>query len=545
MNEFIVENQGINTFLVYHFQPDDQIDTFSYGMITNNKIPGIIPTILTQINEDRCFKFNISSRISLEQFFNGVVNKNGFVSIFLSIANAILASEEYMLDPSCFLLDPKNIYVNVGTREAEIVCFPIVRNEPQIELVQFFKNIVFQTQFDPTENADYVAKIISFLNGSYNFSLVDFKKLLDSLMLSNNGIVQNVATAQPVAPAPQQVQSKPVQAVQPQAAVQPKPQSMPAPQPIRQGQGATIGGSIPPVMPGKTNGMPVKMEVPSTGTIPSPAGNGVEIPGGGQLPVHLENSGKSEKKKSLFGGIFGGGKGSKKDHSSKSGKKDKKNTSAPATFNVPGMENSGSATAVPGGGNAPGKAPIPPIQPVNGAVKQSVPPIQPIRPQAVPVQPQPMQPQAMPIQPQPMASPVRQQPMANMMPNVSSETTVLNAGPAGETTVLSEFGNSGQINAMSAYIIRQSTNERVMIRKPVFKLGKEQSFVDYCIMNNPTVSRSHANILRKGDDYFIIDMNSKNHTYVNGTMIPSGQEIKLEHGSQIALSNEYFEFYLH
>lgn len=75
-----------------------------------------------------------------------------------------------------------------------------------------------------------------------------------------------------------------------------------------------------------------------------------------------------------------------------------------------------------------------------------------------------------------------------------------------------------------------------------FRVGKEASFVDYCISDNTAVSRSHANIVKRGNDYFIVDTNSTNHTYVNGAMIQSNVEIKLEENTRIKFANEEFEF---
>ena len=67
-----------------------------------------------------------------------------------------------------------------------------------------------------------------------------------------------------------------------------------------------------------------------------------------------------------------------------------------------------------------------------------------------------------------------------------------------------------------------------------FAAGREKSFF--------TVSRSHANIVKRGNDYFIVDTNSTNHTYVNGAMIQSNVEIKLEENTRIKFANEEFEF---
>ena len=80
------------------------------------------------------------------------------------------------------------------------------------------------------------------------------------------------------------------------------------------------------------------------------------------------------------------------------------------------------------------------------------------------------------------------------------------------------------------------------MNKPIFRIGKEKSYVDYFVGDNTAVSRSHANIITREGKYYIVDTNSTNHTYVNGEMIQSNVETPLTHGTKIRLANEEFEF---
>ena len=126
------------------------------------------------------------------------------------------------------------------------------------------------------------------------------------------------------------------------------------------------------------------------------------------------------------------------------------------------------------------------------------------------------------------------------MPKDFGETTVLGGGYIDETTVLgASTSNTPQLNP---YLLREKNDERILINKPLFRLGKERSFVDYFIGVNSAISRSHANIIRQGDEFFIVDANSTNHTYVNNVMISSGVEHPLKHGDKIRLANEEFVF---
>ena len=121
------------------------------------------------------------------------------------------------------------------------------------------------------------------------------------------------------------------------------------------------------------------------------------------------------------------------------------------------------------------------------------------------------------------------------------ETTVLGAGGIGETTVLS----AAPAVQVSPQLIRAKNNEKINLNKPVFRIGKEKSYVDYFIGDNSAISRSHANIISRDGEYFVVDTNSTNHTYVDGQMIQSNVETKITHGMKIKFANEEFEFKLY
>ena len=92
-------------------------------------------------------------------------------------------------------------------------------------------------------------------------------------------------------------------------------------------------------------------------------------------------------------------------------------------------------------------------------------------------------------------------------------------------------------------LVRVSTNETILVDKPVFRIGKEKSFVDYFVSNNSAVSRSHADIITRGNRCFVVDQNSKNKTYIDGQRLPIMQECEIFDGSRLMLADEEFIFY--
>lgn len=117
----------------------------------------------------------------------------------------------------------------------------------------------------------------------------------------------------------------------------------------------------------------------------------------------------------------------------------------------------------------------------------------------------------------------------------AGETSVLNEG-AGETTVL------GFQPSATATMLRKATGEKININKPEFVIGKERRKVDYCITGNNSVSREHAKIRTRAGRCYIADLGSTNCTYVNGTKLTPNQEVVLNKGDKIKISDEEFEF---
>lgn len=91
------------------------------------------------------------------------------------------------------------------------------------------------------------------------------------------------------------------------------------------------------------------------------------------------------------------------------------------------------------------------------------------------------------------------------------------------------------------YLLEQKSGRKIEITRALFKIGSDKDYVDLYI-NNEIVSRSHADILKRNDGYYLMDNNSTNHTYIDGVMIAPKQMIKLKEGSTVIFANEVFQF---
>lgn len=74
-----------------------------------------------------------------------------------------------------------------------------------------------------------------------------------------------------------------------------------------------------------------------------------------------------------------------------------------------------------------------------------------------------------------------------------------------------------------------------------YLIGKKQELVDGWIPNQRMISRLHAKIIRVDNQFFIIDEESLNGTYLNGTKITKKQIKRLKIGDRIRFANVEFE----
>ena len=89
---------------------------------------------------------------------------------------------------------------------------------------------------------------------------------------------------------------------------------------------------------------------------------------------------------------------------------------------------------------------------------------------------------------------------------------------------------------------REKTGEIINITRSPFKIGRSNTADDYVITDNRSISRSHAILLIRNDICYIVDNQSLNKTFVNGTMLVPEKEYSLSNGDKLRLYNERFVY---
>lgn len=354
MCQFIVENQGVQTFLVYCWKENEDVDQACYQLIHDVQISGILPTFLSEKDGKSCLKFNITSRKSLNAISNGGIKCDDFFQMLTKVIDILINCEEYAFEENNFILDCQYIFVKEDTKEVQLLFVPVIQPIEEESLENRLKQMILQLEYSSSENTAFVSELVKYLEQE-SFSLKKFKGYIEQMYADREPewkkVLQEGKVRMPELNLSKTRQPEPAQ------------EDWTGPE-LQTGEGKPAAES------GMASAKDISMETKSRPII-----------------IHTNQFTK-------------------------------------------------------------------------------------------------------------------------------------------------------------AFLKRCKTNEKVQIDKQVFKIGTERDFVDYCITDNPTISRNHANIVIEKDEYYIIDMNSKNHTAVNGRMLMGVEKAKLIHGSIVQLSDELFEFCL-
>ena len=543
MKEFKYENQGASSFLVYQLKEEDVLDNISLNMLTSNKAKGLASTNYMQMDTQRFIRYTITGKITANQFFARPVTKQSFMGIFKGITEAMVSAEEYMLDPACILLDLNQIYTDVSTGETECICLPVENEKEQKDQREFLKSVMFQAQFENPEEGSYVTRILNYLNSIPVFSSLDFLNLLTEMeregkkdrtplapaakeslqqgVAEFGNAVANSSVGGVAASFFDQSSLSPAGGLRQENAVEEAIPDIPVPDDIPKEERISLFYLLQHYNNNRAKEYMAQQK---------------QLKARKEALKKIELAKKGGKKKSAASFNLPGGKAK----TASAAPKAKKPASGGFSFQVPGKESGkdkpgedlSGIKSLPNApinsqGNSAGNPKV--SAPVGSGM--NIPKSNPSAAKGT----------LQPAKPSPLFS-NQQEAVGNGGRNFG-DTTVLHSGFRGEETSVLNYTKAPD-TPKQPYLLRIKNGERIPITGSIFRLGKEEKFVDYVIHDNEAISRSHANIISRNGQYFLQDNNSTNHSFLNGQQCVSNVELPLQDKASIRLGNEEFQFLL-
>lgn len=497
--EFTYETVGTATFLTCTAQADE-FDPFSLKMLEHNTVDGLLPFSSILENRVRKIRYTVTSCETLESYISRPLPLANILNILESIAAAAGELEEYMLYPGGIVAEPSHMYTEIGTGKTRLVYLP-VKECGQTDLFSFLRGLPGSVQYADPESAVCVLKISNEINSGKITGISGFLEAVREAKrdLSGTGKQKTGAPEPERSPQRERGQREEPQESGPKAAQRPAPV-------WKNGEGG---------LPAPEKGPAVSFSV----------------------PVLNQQTAKKEQEKGEASGfhLFGGKKKPEKEEKKEDGKKKKqkeekkpeKRMASPG-FAIPGMDQA-PAVAIEQEPKEPAKEKKGFLNfkrkekgktPENAADAQ------------IPAG-------FLPQDAVRSKEAYRMDPIQPQEAGLDFGSTIL-AQPDDELTMVDGYAEAPE--AGIACLLRRANGQRMYLEQEITRIGRESAYVDFYIGDNLRIGRSHAEIIRKGDTYYIRDNHSKNHTYVNGQMVTGEEMVPLKVGDVIMLANEAFEY---
>jgi len=124
----------------------------------------------------------------------------------------------------------------------------------------------------------------------------------------------------------------------------------------------------------------------------------------------------------------------------------------------------------------------------------------------------------------------------NVKDTHEDQLPIVNESYNGETVIIKKTKPTEK-----PYLKEKGGEEVVEINKNSLLIGRMESFVDF-VINSSAIGKIHAEILQEGEDFFVMDCNSRNGTFLNDNRIVPNTKNKVNNNDLLRFANKEFIF---
>lgn len=152
-----------SSYLVIRLSSETEVVNYQLAMIMDNEIKGFLPAFKRVMNGETVLYYNITSKIPLSQLLEKrKLKREEFIHLLKGILAAVQDSSEYRLPESGFLLEPEYIYVNPSNCEPGLLFLPVADREG-ISLRELIQDFVIHGRLE-LSNDNFIQVLLNTLN---------------------------------------------------------------------------------------------------------------------------------------------------------------------------------------------------------------------------------------------------------------------------------------------------------------------------------------------------------------------------------------------
>ena len=178
---FRVRQFDKETFLTFNIDNDSELDEELLDYLEEEEPQGIVPVIFEEGDEFDTFSYDITDKIRLRELSQQVINAEMVLKVLRGLIVNLMNMSEYRIPLSYLVLNRQYIYID-SEYNVEFICIPIEDMKEEVDLVHFIRNFIASLRFDPSESGDYVARLLTYINDRETSNLHNLLALVEELM---------------------------------------------------------------------------------------------------------------------------------------------------------------------------------------------------------------------------------------------------------------------------------------------------------------------------------------------------------------------------
>jgi len=178
---FIARNFGKERYLTYDIAADAVFDEEVLDFLEEEEPKGLVPIIYEESEEKETFSYDVTDKIRLCELSGQEINAEMVLKVMRGIVLSLIDMGEYRVSLSYLVMNRNYIYIN-SEYEVEFICIPLEDMADEADVNSFLRSFMANLRYESSENGDYVAKLLSYINNSAIFNLRNLLTLIEDLM---------------------------------------------------------------------------------------------------------------------------------------------------------------------------------------------------------------------------------------------------------------------------------------------------------------------------------------------------------------------------
>lgn len=152
------EHENNTNYLVIMPDAGGEHNDYQQKMISRNKINGLLPVSIRNINNRQNYYYDITSRQQLSKLYEyNKITLDGVYNICTSISDIVKSINDYMLDLDRVIVEPEYMYINMKNKKISFAYCPDIKHVFSDDIKLLFEYII--EHFDHNSDRDELMKV--------------------------------------------------------------------------------------------------------------------------------------------------------------------------------------------------------------------------------------------------------------------------------------------------------------------------------------------------------------------------------------------------